>query len=347
MVGAVRLGAADGSPYELISASRDVWTGRSGRVSSVATVRLLDGKDVIGLLAAGRLARVTGVAIRSRSDGTMTDIDADLVVDASGRNSHAPAWLVAGLCPGPGVRRQRVSRLLEPGLCTAGRVRRRLEGNRPDQPAARLESAGVLFPLNGGLWHVTLVGTGHDYPPTDEPGFIDFARSLRSPVLHDAIADAKPLTSISGYRRTQNRSATTSGWRPSRWVHRARRRGLRLQPGLRTGDERRRPVGSRTPGVVGRGGTSATFQKRLARAVSTPWLLATSEDSRFPTTKGGRPGVTMKLMHRYIDRVMMSAPLTTSSSIRSSASCTWSSRPRHCSARQSWRGCFEALAARR
>jgi flavin-dependent dehydrogenase len=53
-----------------------------------------------------------------------------------------------------------------------------------------------------------------------------------------------------------------------------------------------------------RGGTSATFQKRLAKAVATPWLLATSEDYRYPTTVGGRPGVVTRLMHRYVNRVV-------------------------------------------
>ena len=52
------------------------------------------------------------------------------------------------------------------------------------------------------------------------------------------------------------------------------------------------------------GGTSATFQKRLAKAVATPWLLATSEDYRYPTTVGGRPSAMTRLMHRYVNRVV-------------------------------------------
>ena len=52
------------------------------------------------------------------------------------------------------------------------------------------------------------------------------------------------------------------------------------------------------------GGTPAAFQQRLAKAVATPWVLATSEDYRFPTTEGGSPGAVTKLMHRYLDRVI-------------------------------------------
>ena len=296
-----------GAPYELISASRDVldWTVRM-RVLGGDGVRLLDGSDVTGLLVAGRSSRVTGVSIRSRSDGTSTDLEADLVVDASGRNSHAPAWLMS-----LGYAQVQES-VVNAFLGYSSRVYTPPAGFEADWKGIVLTSrppdskrAGVLFPLNGGLWHVTLVGTGHDYPPTDEPGFVEFARTLRSPVLHDALADAKPVD-VDQWLSTDREPAPplrADGVLPRR-VRRARRRGVRLQSGLRTGNERRRPVGSRAPGVAAARRNVATFQKRLAGAVSTPWLLATSEDFRFPTTKGGRPGISMKLMHRYIDRVI-------------------------------------------
>ena len=296
-----------GAPYELISASRDVldWTVRK-RVLGRDGVRLVDGSDVTGLLAAGRSARVTGVSIRSRPDGTATDLEADLVVDASGRNSHAPAWLMS-----LGYAQVQES-VVNAFLGYSSRVYTPPAGFEADWKAIVLTSrppdskrAGVLFPLNGGLWHVTLVGTGHDYPPTDEPGFVEFARTLRSPVLHDALVDAKPVTSISGYRRTENQlrhfermasfpdgfvvlGDAASAFNPvyGQGMSVAGLSALVLQQWLR------------------QGGTSATFQKRLAGAVATPWLLATSEDFRFPTTKGGRPGISMRLMHRYIDRVI-------------------------------------------
>jgi hypothetical protein len=165
--------------------------------------------------------------------------------------------------------------------------------------------SGGLFPLNGGLWQVTLAGAGQDYPPTDESGFLEFARTLRSSVLYDAIADAMPVTSVSGYRRTENQlrrfermssfpdgfvvlGDATSAFNPvyGQRMSVAGLSGLLLQEWLQAG------------------GTSAAFQKGLAKAVAMPWLLATSEDFRFPTTVGARPGALTKLMHRYVDRVM-------------------------------------------
>ena len=44
-------------------------------------------------------------------------------------------------------------------------------------PASR---GAVLMPVEGGRWIVTLAGTAGDHPPTDEEGFVAFARSLPS-----------------------------------------------------------------------------------------------------------------------------------------------------------------------
>jgi hypothetical protein len=64
---------------------------------------------------------------------------------------------------------------------------------------------GILQPIEGGRWLLSLIGGDGDYPPTDEAGFLAFARSLRSPALHEAIAAAEPLTPIVGHRATENR----------------------------------------------------------------------------------------------------------------------------------------------
>ena len=295
-----------GSSFQLISPSRDFldWVVRT-RVLALEGVRLLEGHDAVGLLAGAR-GRVTGVTVRSRADGSKTDLEAELVVDASGRNSHASEWLVSLGYPSP---RESVVNAF---LGYASRVYAPPDRIEKDWKAIVLASrppdskrAGVLFPLNGGLWHVTLVGSGHDYPPTDEDGFIEFARTLRSPILHDVLVDARPVTAISGYRRTENQlrhfermgsfpdgfvvlGDATSAFNPvyAQGMSVAGLSGLVLQGWLRDG------------------GPSATFQKRLAKAVATPWLLATSEDYRYPTTVGGNPGAITRLMHRYVNRVV-------------------------------------------
>ena len=296
-----------GASFEMISPAREIldWTVRN-RVLASAKVRLLDAHDAVGLRSAGPSNAVDGLAVRARPDGGQVDLDADLVVDASGRTSKAPQWLEAlgGRAPGQSVVNSFLgysSRVYEPPDDLEADWKAIVVTSRPPHDTR----AGVLFPLNSGLWHVTLVGTGRDYPPTDDVGFDAFAGSLRSPVLRDALAGARPVGPISGYRRTENQLRHYE--KVPYWP-----RGF-----VALGDA----VAAFNP-VYGQGmtaaGISATvlegwlrdeapanlFQQRLARAVATPWLLATSEDYRFPTTEGGRPSPATRLMHRYLDRVI-------------------------------------------
>ncbi|MFB2838033.1 NAD(P)/FAD-dependent oxidoreductase [Floridanema evergladense] len=64
---------------------------------------------------------------------------------------------------------------------------------------------GVIYPVEGNRWVVTLSGIALDYPPTDEAGFLEFARSLQSPIIYETIRNAQPLSEIYGFRATENR----------------------------------------------------------------------------------------------------------------------------------------------
>lgn len=59
---------------------------------------------------------------------------------------------------------------------------------------------------------------------------------------------------------------------------------------------------------------SGRFQKRLAGINAVPWMLATGEDCRYECTQGGRLDLRMRLMHRYVDRVI--ALTTTDAAVR-------------------------------
>ena len=156
---------------------------------------------------------------------------------------------------------------------------------------------------------------GGDYPPTDDCAFLAFAESLRSRLLYDAIRDAQPLTRISGFRTTNNR------WRPyeslTRWPE-----GLIVigdaacafnpvyAQGMTTaalGAETLGAMLARRRGADGRidlAGFGRRFQRALARVNSAPWRLATSEDLRLPNTTGAKATLAVRLMQRYIDRVI-------------------------------------------
>ena len=175
-------------------------------------MRIRQGIDVAGLLR-GRIggAGVAGVRLRARPAGLEAgrggdELAADLVVVADGRNSRLPDWLTAlGYEPPQET-------VISSFQGYASRFYRPAARFQADWKALYIQQAppadprgGLVSPVEGGRWLVSLVGGDGDYPPTDEAGFLAFARSLRSPALYEAIAGAEPLTPIAGQRATENR----------------------------------------------------------------------------------------------------------------------------------------------
>ena len=300
------------------------------RVAALGHVRFLEGCEAIGLLSSQDQRAARGVRLRYREPADRADrahgggtalppdeeLAADLIVDASGRDSHAPRWLQALGYDAPPE--SRVNAFL--GYAT--RFYRPPRGFTADWRALflrgvapRIPRGGALFPIEGDRWIVTLGGYGRDYPPTDEAGFLEYARSLRSRVLYDAIKDAEPLSPIYGYRRTDNQLRHYD--RLDRWPERfvvigdavcafnpiygqgmtvAALEAAALAACLR--DQRRRPPAGDLRGLA------QQFQQRVGTIVATPWLVATGEDRRFPTTEGPRPNPATRLVQRYMDRVV-------------------------------------------
>src|SRR5262249_33425205 len=155
-------------------------------------------------------------------------------------------------------------------------------------------------------WIVTIAGVMHDYPPTDEEGFLKFARSLSSPELFRAIEHAKPLSRIWGCRRTANRprhydnadvphgcAALGDSGCAGNPVY-----GVGMTLGALEGQAPRRRLRD------GKGRlASRRFQQQVAKLVAGPWALTTGEDLRWPATQGGEITAKVKFMHWYIEQV--------------------------------------------
>ena len=62
----------------------------------------------------------------------------------------------------------------------------------------RTPRGGMVFPIEGDAWIVTLAGVGGDYPPTDEAGFLAFARFFGGGRIAEALVGANPLGPIHG-----------------------------------------------------------------------------------------------------------------------------------------------------
>jgi 2-polyprenyl-6-methoxyphenol hydroxylase-like FAD-dependent oxidoreductase len=278
---------------------------------------LRQGVEVAGLELDASRTQVAGVRLRPRrrEPGVAVEeelMQAELVIDTSGRSSHAPEWLEAAGFEKP------EETVVDAFWGYATRIYEPVEEykkewkvlfliNRPPyQPRA-----GIIQPIEGNRWIVTLAGVMHDYPPTDEDSFLQFARSLSSPELYRAIRNAKPLSKIWGYRQTENRlrsfekarmpqgfaalGDSVSAFNPVYGV------GMTLT-GLEALELRK---------CLNRGhGRLDTrhFQKQVAKLVAGPWALTTGEDLRWPTTEGGKITAKVKFMHWYIEQVIRLIP---------------------------------------
>lgn len=309
-------GVSFDSEFVLCCATRNLieWQVRR-RTLSRSNITLVDGTPVVGLVTDAARSRVLGVRFRdSRRPAGMApgELLADLVVDASGRGSQLSDWLTA---IGRPVVRELV---VDAHVAYASRFYAlppaALRGYRAAYVQAALPKdrrGGILFPVEGDRWHLTLFGYGDAAPPVDETGYREFMEGLRSPVLADAVRHATPLTPIVAHRRTENR------WRRfdevSNWPD-----GL-----IAAGDSvcSFDPVYGQgmTTGILGARALAARFdadwaerpvglarrvQREMVHTVRPAWSLATGEDLRLPSTTGGQLRKRDRLLQQYFDRVI-------------------------------------------
>jgi 2-polyprenyl-6-methoxyphenol hydroxylase-like FAD-dependent oxidoreductase len=305
-------------PGEVINFSRYLleWHIRD-RVSQRPEVRIITNTEVTGLLASEDHTCVTGVQIRERGpEGHTTTLHADLIVDASGRHSQASQWLVQLGYETPPIES------INSNLRYASRFYA-----RPDHFPAEWQSlivngrpplahAGLILSVDHDRWHVTLGSMDGQSPPTDEAGFLQWARNLSDPSIYEALRVAQPLTPIRAYRTPENHLCHFE--RLQRWPT-----GF-----IATGDA----VCAFNP-IYGQGMTVSAldaltlnrclqeqqhsprpdferhFQQQLASTVADAWFIATNQDLRQLgiVLSGARSRPGLRLLHRYIDLVLYCA----------------------------------------
>ncbi len=301
----------------LASASRVLieWVIRR-RVEQTPGIRFLTGYEVRALRL-DRHGDVIGLEVRRRGDGTTFELRADLIVDASGRGSSLPDWLEA-------LDRNRPQEsTVDAFLGYASRTYAIPDDFSADWKSTYIQAApprvtrgGIVMPIEGNRWIVTLLGGGRDYPRTDEAGFMEFVRSLRSSALYDVIANAEPTSPVWGYRHTSN--------------HRRHYERLPDMPGrlLVIGDS----LCMFNP-LYGQGMTVAALQaetltaflrrhlrdpadlpalvgpaqKAVVKCTAGAWLVATGSDLRYPIAAGAQATFATRLLHRHLDLVFTAA----------------------------------------
>ena len=284
-------------------------------VAARGNVRFIEGCEVSRLCASEDHTRIVGVSlVHLYPERHEEDLAADLVVDASGRGSRTPQWLTS-----LGYDRvQETSVKVDVGYAT--RIYRR-PANRsfdwklliiyPTPPHEK--RSGLVFPIEDDCWMVSLAGRLRDYPPADEAGFLEYARSLPDASLYEAIKEAEPVTPIVTYKYAVNRRRhyermarlpqgfvilgdAVCNFNP---VYGQGMSVAALEAGILDEclrEQQRRERGSDLAGFP------QHFQKAIVRAVEVPWMLATGEDFRYPETEGKRPR-GIHLLHWYTRRV--------------------------------------------
>ncbi len=273
-------------------------------VSGLSNVSFLDGHDIVAPTASADKRRVTGVRVRSAAAAERA-LDADLVVDATGRGSRAPLWLAELGYARPVTEKVTVdvgyaSRSYQLPHDILGNDKLILHGWTPAYP----RGAG-LVEQGGGRFLLTVTGLLGDYPPIDPAGFDEFTASLQYPDVHEAVRAGVALDDPVSFRYPAN--------------VRQRYERMRDFPDgfLVLGDA----LCAFNP-IYGQGMTSAALQanalrelladgqpltwrrhfQAMARAVDDPWTISTSNDLGFPGVKGRRTP-SVRLINAYLPRL--------------------------------------------
>lgn len=287
------------------------------RLKEFSNVRFLEAHRVTGLVAKNN--QLTGVRLQPINGAGVTELPASLVVDASGRRSNAPQWLEnLGFTPPPET-------VINPFLGYATRRYQEPAGFEADWKVMLIsheppdgKRLGYLARIEGGEWIATLGGYGRDFPPLDNDGFLEFAKTLPNPKFYEAIAQSQPVSPIYAHRATANRLRHYEK--------------IKLPQGfVALGDA----VCALCP-VYGQGMTVSAlsalvlqdwlnqskrasklaikdlqplrFQKSLAKSNSLHWAMATGQDSRFLTTAGrSEPGRLLQMLNWYTERLLVAA----------------------------------------
>ncbi|MDE1857303.1 MAG: tryptophan 7-halogenase [Candidatus Micrarchaeota archaeon] len=271
-------------------------------LSSNKDIKFVAGAEVAELLRAGD--RIAGVSTSGGRDYT-----ADLVIDASGRNSTTPMLLKKAGFESP------KSKFIDAHVGYASRIYENVALPEPLNalyipPAPPQDTrVGVILPIEDGRYMVSLMGMDGNYPERYEGRWMDFAKRLRLAQFYDAIKDADPVTNVSVYRNTVSRwhsyesirmpmnfavtSDAVCSFNPlfgqgisgaalcaaalSQWLSREFAKGGNLDP--------------------------SRFQKMLVKTNGPMWTMAEVEDTRCSSVEGQFSVLKNALLHRYMDMV--------------------------------------------
>jgi 2-polyprenyl-6-methoxyphenol hydroxylase-like FAD-dependent oxidoreductase len=313
------------APLEMLTSSRELIDAVVlRRVRRDRRIEIHERTEAVELVPAPDGSGVRGVRVRSREPGcgsgwsAVRELPADLVVDATGRTSRAPEWLPALGHPAP------EEQVVDARTAYATCVYAPPVGHRADwrclllQPTPDAPRQGIINLIEGGRWMVSLSALGGVRPPTDQEGFLDYARTLRSPLLWQVLRDARPLTPISRSGRTENRRRFFE--RLPTWPDGYLVLGdavCALNPSYGQGMS----VAAQTAVALDEAlaanrtvrGTAAGLRRVVARAVHPAWQIATNADLAYPWAPRDLD-LRTRVAIRYLYRILAVCPASEAAS---------------------------------
>jgi 2-polyprenyl-6-methoxyphenol hydroxylase-like FAD-dependent oxidoreductase len=169
------------------------------RVEREPNIEFRPRTRVTELIASPDNRAVAGVRFED-TRGTSGSLAADLVVDASGRASPTLRFLEAIGSAKPAA--------IEIGMnqAYATAVFEKPEDaptdwlfvvHLPTPPGS--SRLGIIVPIEGGRWSVSLCANHGEVMPDDLDGFMAFSKSFRTPTIYNAIRSAKPVGHIARF----------------------------------------------------------------------------------------------------------------------------------------------------
>ncbi|MFD6826142.1 FAD-dependent oxidoreductase [Streptomyces sp. NPDC060085] len=251
-----------------------------------------------------------------------TSITADLIVVATGRTSHLSKWLEQGGFSSPRERSVHgntsyTSRMYHGDPGWAGTFGEGISSLGEFPYAPNTPRGGGLVAIENGQYIVSLVGAAGQSAPTDESGFIAYACQLRNATIARALTTASPdISTGSIYRFSGLGNRWTAFHRMPNWPDRLLALGdavCTLNPMYGQGMTL---VGTqalvlrdllrqyqRNTGQLQ--GIARRFQKRIAKSMRLPWLMATSADLAW--TPNAAP-LSARLSHWYLNKLIKLLP---------------------------------------
>jgi len=179
--------------FDFFSMTRPLleWVLRE-RVRQVRNVEIKPRCRATRLLTSWASRAVTGVCFEAE-DGHNRELAADFVIDASSRGALSLAALGEIGAPKPeeteiGVDLRYATAMFEIPPSPPDAWRAVLH-----RPSVQTGRGGLLVPVEGGRWQVNLTAMHGGQVPETVEDFIAFAKTLRTPTIHDAIVRAAPL----------------------------------------------------------------------------------------------------------------------------------------------------------